>query len=171
MFARVIEEFEYDPRERMHVIDSWAGLGRSLHRDGHIDGALRAFERYRKLVDASGKPSASSSSDLAHVELLLEIGTPESLDRAAELIESQSAELETHPTSMPLVSFRHARMAARVADRRNDPVAGDFARLALQLAEDRSDPFPNHPGVGTVRFTPQEIDELHAISDRYPNVP
>lgn len=170
MFARVIEEFEDVTRERMHVIDSWAALGRSLHREGLVDGALRAFERYRQLVDASGRPSASSSSDLAHIELLLQIGTAEALDRAADLIASRATDVQAHPTAMPVEHFRHARMAARVADRRNERVAGDFARLALNLAEDRSDPFPNHPGVGTIRFTPREIDELQAISDRYPGI-
>jgi hypothetical protein len=167
MFARVIEEFENHPIERMHVIDSWAGLGRSLHRDGLLDGALRSFERYRELVDASGRPSMSSSSDLAHIELLMEINTPESLDRAAALVEVQARDFDAHGTVFPVELFRHAQVAARVADRRADAAAGAHARRALRLAEDRSSPLPNHPGVGAVRCSPQEIDELHDISNRY----
>ncbi len=170
LFARVIEEFEDVPFEQMHVIASWAALGESLHRDGLIDGALTAFEHYRQLVDASGRPSTSTSNDLAHIELLLQVGTGECLDHASALIELQAAEFDVRGFALPIEQFRHARMAARVADRRGEPAAGDFARRALQFAEDRSDPFPNHPGVGTVQFSAQEIDELDAISERHPDL-
>ncbi len=170
MFARVIEEFEGVPGERMSVIDAWAELGRSLHREGLLDDALHAFERYRALVDASGRPSTSSASDIAHIELLLEVGTVDSLNRAATLITLQAAQFTAHGAVLPVERFRHAQVAARVSDRRDDRSAGDLARLALQLSEDRSDPFPNHPGFGAIRSTPQEIDELHRISDRHPSV-
>jgi len=170
MFARVIEEFEDSPSEQMFVIESWGALGISLHRDGFLDGALQAFERYRELVDASGRPSTTPAGDNAHVELLLRIDTVESLDRAAVLIRQQAVEFDARGSVLPVELFRHAQLGAKVADRRNDRAAGEFARLALRLSEDRSDPFRNHPGVGSIRYTAPEIDELHSISERHPSV-
>lgn len=165
----MIDEFEDEPRAWMSVIDAWGALGESFNGDGFSRDALQAFERRRALVDASGYPSMSPAVDLAHIRLVAHLDRPETLARAARLLEIQAADFDARGVVLPVERFGHAQAAAFVAARRDDPAAGDFARLALSLTEDRSDPVPRHPGFGTVRFKAREIDDLRVLSERYPS--
>lgn len=158
MLERVIREFPYHYEAKF----ACEQLGTSFAEEGWLPEAEKAYRHTIVMCKQSsiGYSGGSGVPELFLAEVLLRIG-----DRAVdawELLEDVAPRVEAQNLLRGTV-FRHRLASARAARDLGLPVAADFARQAIDVAEESEPSLPRHPTLGRVDASTEDLAELRAI--------
>jgi hypothetical protein len=155
---------------KFEAAGAWQILGSSLARDGRWDEAATAMRECVRLCTSRriGTSGTSGTAQLDLAEILTRIGGPEHVAEAVDLL-ADVEETVREQSFLAVVQFRFNLVCARAAARRQNPVAGTYARRALELAERGTPTVARHPQLGRVEIGPVTRGELEELSTTYPN--
>lgn len=145
-------------------------LGGSLARDERWDEAAAALRECLRVCGSrsTGTSGTSGTPQLDLAEVLLRIGGPEQVAEAADLLAGVEAAVEGQ-SFFAEVQFRFNLACARAAAGQHNPVAGTYARRALNIADHGTPTVARHPQLGRVEIGPITRGDLEQLSATYPD--
>lgn len=165
LLTRLIDQYP----ESFEVAAAWEALGESLAREGDLAGAEAALRSCLAVCRArpTGKSGTSYTPEVGLAAVLVRAGGDR--DEAAMLLAGVEPDVAGQGF-IAATAFRFELTCARLAARDDEPVAGTFARRALDLADHGShEVLPRHRDLAQVEFDPAVRAELQDLAARHPH--